>query len=204
MSTIIDIHAREILDSRGNPTVEVDILLEDGSFGRAAVPSGASTGAHEAVELRDGDKSRRALAMTNMFRSAFWAPVDDKADPKLRRQLQVYIYAALGCMIVMAAGSFALPLLAMQDKAQIAKAPAAPVDPTGTTLAYLRGNQDGTLEFKIPKRPIRKTIKGLPAFTTVRGGAYFFLPGLTALRYLAGLGSREPPVTAKLARTDGS
>ena len=58
MTAIIDIHAREILDSRGNPTVEVDILLEDGSFGRAAVPSGASTGAHEAVELRDGDNSR--------------------------------------------------------------------------------------------------------------------------------------------------
>jgi enolase len=58
MTAILDIHAREILDSRGNPTVEVDILLEDGSFGRAAVPSGASTGAHEAVELRDGDKAR--------------------------------------------------------------------------------------------------------------------------------------------------
>jgi enolase len=58
MTAIIDIHAREILDSRGNPTVEVDVLLEDGSFGRAAVPSGASTGAHEAVELRDGDTSR--------------------------------------------------------------------------------------------------------------------------------------------------
>ena len=58
MTAIIDIHGREILDSRGNPTVEVDVLLEDGSFGRAAVPSGASTGAHEAVELRDGDKSR--------------------------------------------------------------------------------------------------------------------------------------------------
>jgi len=58
MSTIIDIHAREILDSRGNPTVEVDVILEDGSMGRAAVPSGASTGAHEAVEKRDGDKSR--------------------------------------------------------------------------------------------------------------------------------------------------
>ncbi len=54
MSAIIDIHAREILDSRGNPTVEVDVTLEDGAFGRAAVPSGASTGAHEAVELRDG------------------------------------------------------------------------------------------------------------------------------------------------------
>lgn len=58
MSMIIDIHAREILDSRGNPTVEVDVTLEDGTMGRAAVPSGASTGAHEAVEKRDGDKSR--------------------------------------------------------------------------------------------------------------------------------------------------
>jgi enolase len=58
MTAIISIHGREILDSRGNPTVEVDVLLEDGSFGRAAVPSGASTGAHEAVELRDGDTER--------------------------------------------------------------------------------------------------------------------------------------------------
>jgi len=58
MSAIVDIRAREILDSRGNPTVEVDLRLESGAFGRAAVPSGASTGAHEAVELRDGDKKR--------------------------------------------------------------------------------------------------------------------------------------------------
>lgn len=58
MSTIIDVYAREILDSRGNPTVEVDVTLEDGSFGRAAVPSGASTGAYEAVELRDGEQDR--------------------------------------------------------------------------------------------------------------------------------------------------
>ncbi len=58
MSTIIDIHGREVLDSRGNPTVEVEITLEDGSFGRAMVPSGASTGEREAVELRDGDKNR--------------------------------------------------------------------------------------------------------------------------------------------------
>jgi enolase len=59
MSTIIsDIHAREILDSRGNPTIEVDVELESGVIGRAAVPSGASTGEHEAVELRDGDKAR--------------------------------------------------------------------------------------------------------------------------------------------------
>ena len=72
MSTIIDIHAREILDSRGNPTVEVDVTLEDGTMGRAAVPSGASTGAYEAVELRDGDAGRylgkgvqNAIAMVN-------------------------------------------------------------------------------------------------------------------------------------------
>ena len=58
MTAIVDIHAREILDSRGNPTVEVDVLLESGAFGRAAVPSGASTGIHEAVELRDEDKTR--------------------------------------------------------------------------------------------------------------------------------------------------
>src|SRR4029079_4576424 len=58
MTAIVDIIGREILDSRGNPTVEVDVLLEDGSEGRAAVPSGASTGAHEAIELRDGDKLR--------------------------------------------------------------------------------------------------------------------------------------------------
>ncbi|MEO5773270.1 MAG: phosphopyruvate hydratase [Sphingomicrobium sp.] len=58
MTAIVDVHARAILDSRGNPTVEVDVTLEDGSLGRAAVPSGASTGAHEAVERRDGDKSR--------------------------------------------------------------------------------------------------------------------------------------------------
>src|SRR6476619_7107196 len=58
MTAIVDIIGREILDSRGNPTVEVDVVLEDGATGRAAVPSGASTGAHEAVELRDGDKTR--------------------------------------------------------------------------------------------------------------------------------------------------
>src|SRR5512140_1244792 len=58
MTAITHIIGREILDSRGNPTVEVDVILEDGSKGRAAVPSGASTGAHEAVELRDGDKKR--------------------------------------------------------------------------------------------------------------------------------------------------
>src|SRR5947208_7140841 len=58
MTVIDDVRAREILDSRGNPTIEVDVALADGSVGRAAVPSGASTGAHEAVELRDGDKDR--------------------------------------------------------------------------------------------------------------------------------------------------
>ena len=58
MSEIIDVYAREILDSRGNPTLECEVILESGSFGRAAVPSGASTGEREALELRDGDKSR--------------------------------------------------------------------------------------------------------------------------------------------------
>ena len=58
MTVITDLHAREILDSRGNPTVEVDLTLDSGVVGRAAVPSGASTGSHEAVELRDGDKGR--------------------------------------------------------------------------------------------------------------------------------------------------
>ena len=58
MSAIVEIRAREILDSRGNPTVECEVELESGAMGRAAVPSGASTGAHEAVELRDGDKKR--------------------------------------------------------------------------------------------------------------------------------------------------
>ena len=58
MSIITQVYAREILDSRGNPTVEVEVVLEDGTMGRAAVPSGASTGVHEAVELRDGDKRR--------------------------------------------------------------------------------------------------------------------------------------------------
>ena len=84
MTAIVDIIGREILDSRGNPTVEVDVVLEDGSRGRAAVPSGASTGAHEAVELRDGDKTlsrqgraaRRSMRSTARFstRSAAWTP----------------------------------------------------------------------------------------------------------------------------------
>ena len=62
MTAIVNVVAREILDSRGNPTVEVDVVLEDGSMGRAAVPSGASTGTREAVELRDGDKGRKGRA----------------------------------------------------------------------------------------------------------------------------------------------
>ena len=82
MTAIIDIHGREILDSRGNPTVEVDVLLEDGSFGRAAVPSGASTGAHEAVELRDGDKTRY---LGKGVTKAVWAPTKARG-PKGRRE----------------------------------------------------------------------------------------------------------------------
>ena len=89
MTAIIDIHARQILDSRGNPTVEVDMLLEDGSFGRAAVPSGASTGAHEAVERRDGDKSRwggkgvdDAVEAVNseIFEAVIGMDAEDQAD----------------------------------------------------------------------------------------------------------------------------
>ena len=93
MTAIIDIHAREILDSRGNPTIEVDVTLEDGAFGRAAVPSGASTGAHEAVELRDGDKKRyggkgvqkAATPSTTIFskRWAVWTPrTSRKSTPR--------------------------------------------------------------------------------------------------------------------------
>ncbi|MCL4394210.1 MAG: hypothetical protein M1482_05300, partial [Chloroflexi bacterium] len=75
MPIIEQVFAREILDSRGNPTVEVDVTLEDGAFGRAAVPSGASTGVHEALELRDGDKNRfgvRDLRDAKLFRG-LWA-----------------------------------------------------------------------------------------------------------------------------------
>jgi enolase len=88
MTAILDITAREILDSRGNPTVEVDVTLEDGAFGRAAVPSGASTGAHEAVELRDGDKGRylgkgvtKAVAAVNG--EIFEALVDMDAEDQI-------------------------------------------------------------------------------------------------------------------------
>src|SRR5215208_2922687 len=79
MTAIVDIIGREILDSRGNPTVEVDVVLEDGSLGRAAVPSGASTGAHEAVELRDGDKKRYLGKGTTKAVNA----VNDEIAPEL-------------------------------------------------------------------------------------------------------------------------
>ncbi len=86
MTAIVDILAREILDSRGNPTIEVDVILESGVLGRAAVPSGASTGAHEAVELRDGDKSRyggkgvlkAVAAMDPIFEAIRSIPVEDQ------------------------------------------------------------------------------------------------------------------------------
>ena len=89
MTAIVDIIGREILDSRGNPTVEVDVVLEDGSVGRAAVPSGASTGAHEAVELRDGDKTRylgkgveKAVSAVNgeIFEALSDYPVEDQVQ----------------------------------------------------------------------------------------------------------------------------
>src|ERR1700743_1779383 len=80
MSTIYDIQAREVLDSRGNPTVEVDVILAGGAVGRAAVPSGASTSEHEAVELRDGDKKR----FLGKGVSKAVANVTQKILPKLR------------------------------------------------------------------------------------------------------------------------
>src|SRR3954470_403136 len=70
MSAIIDIHARQIFDSRGNPTVEVDVTLESGALGRAAVPSGASTGVHEAVELRDGGEAYGGKGVTQAVANA--------------------------------------------------------------------------------------------------------------------------------------
>mgnify|MGYP002626106163 CR=1 FL=1 len=78
MSRISNIHARQILDSRGNPTVEVDVITEDGILGRAAVPSGASTGSHEAVELRDGDYRGRDVHVDGIL----FTP-----DRKLRKEL---------------------------------------------------------------------------------------------------------------------
>ena len=77
-TTIAEIHAREILDSRGNPTIEADVFLGDGSMGRAAVPSGASTGEHEAVELRDGDQFVHAPSSTGVVRvehlsASYWS-----------------------------------------------------------------------------------------------------------------------------------
>jgi len=106
MTAIIDIIGREILDSRGNPTVEVDVVLEDGSIGRAAVPSGASTGAHEAVELRDGDKARylgkgvrKAVEAVNgdIFDALSDMAVEDQVlidDPKTftKPWMQTYFY----------------------------------------------------------------------------------------------------------------
>ncbi|MGC1683513.1 MAG: phosphopyruvate hydratase, partial [Pseudolabrys sp.] len=94
MTAITDIIGREILDSRGNPTVEVDVILQDGSRGRAAVPSGASTGAHEAVELRDGDKARyggkgvdKAIDAVNGEIYDAVGGMDAEAQPKIDQTL---------------------------------------------------------------------------------------------------------------------
>src|SRR5690554_1821285 len=77
MSAIVDVIGRQIFDSRGNPTVEVDVILEDGSFGRAAVPSGASTGAHEAVELRDGGQAYLGKGVLNAVDNVNTAIADE-------------------------------------------------------------------------------------------------------------------------------
>jgi len=85
MAAIADITAREILDSRGTPTIEVDVILESGAMGRVAVPSGASTGVHEAVELRDGDKSRfggkGVLTAVANVEGKFWRPSAASRQP---------------------------------------------------------------------------------------------------------------------------
>src|SRR5205814_7074395 len=93
-TTIVAIHAREILDSRGNPTVEVEVRLESGALGRAAVPSGASTGEHEAWELRDGDKKRyggkgvtKAVANVNEKIAAAIKGWDARDQEKIDNQL---------------------------------------------------------------------------------------------------------------------
>lgn len=95
-------------------------------------------------QQREGAAPAGRLAMTNIFYSAFWEVKDDKADPTLRRRLRTCIYAALGCMIAMAALSFSLPLLAAKEAPADARPAPPPFDPTGTTLAYVRSNQDGT------------------------------------------------------------
>ncbi|HEY0165073.1 MAG TPA: phosphopyruvate hydratase [Sphingomicrobium sp.] len=90
MTAIVDVHGRQILDSRGNPTVEVEVTLEDGSMGRAAVPSGASTGAHEAVELRDGDKTRwGGKGVDQAVRSVNGAIADDIVGREAEDQADV-------------------------------------------------------------------------------------------------------------------
>ena len=84
MSAIIDVHARQIFDSRGNPTVEVDVVLDDGSFGRATVPSGASTGAHEAVELRDGGTPYLGKGVTTRPSTTSTTPSSTKSRASTR------------------------------------------------------------------------------------------------------------------------
>src|SRR5258705_9092441 len=130
MSTILDIQAREILDSRGNPTVEVDVILTGGAVGRAAVPSGASTGEHEALEMRDGDKKRylgkgvmKAVANVNGVSSEAlfgWDAAEQKAiDAELLaldgtpNKSKLGANAILGVSLAVAkaaANSFGLPL----------------------------------------------------------------------------------------------
>ncbi|HEX2898000.1 MAG TPA: phosphopyruvate hydratase, partial [candidate division Zixibacteria bacterium] len=101
MAKFKKITARQILDSRGNPTVEVDVLLSDGSFGRAAVPSGASTGAYEAVELRDGDKSKYLgkgvlKAVENVNKTIAKALIREKINPAKQSKVDKFLIALDG------------------------------------------------------------------------------------------------------------
>src|SRR5438128_7238300 len=89
MTTIVDIVGREILDSRGNPTIEVDVALEDGSLGRAAVPSGASTGAHEAIELRDGGVRYLGKGVTKAVEAVNGEIFDALGGMNAEQQIQI-------------------------------------------------------------------------------------------------------------------
>ena len=103
MTTIVEIQSREIIDSRGNPTVEVDVILDSGAMGRAAVPSGASTGEHEALELRDGDKKRYvgkgvSKAVKNVTSKIF--PAIDCCKLSIISEVKLLRRVTIVCMVI--------------------------------------------------------------------------------------------------------
>lgn len=137
----------------------VALLVIMGSLGVAGIVFWifAIRASYRVERQREAGLPQPRLVMTNMFRSAFWSAPNDKADPALRARLRGFIYAALACMITMAALSFSLPLLAMQEaKPAEAAAPARP-EATGVTLSYIRSNQDGTLPERIVMHVVSPT-----------------------------------------------